>query len=212
MCVCAGNKDQDAEGVIYQDGNQEDDQIDVLRLHYHDVVIGRDGLPKASEVLDRHARFYRRQRRRRPAHLIPVLFTTNPRFSVRRAINLTIASRLIQLTIIRSFPFDRVEPTVVPGAAFKDDEDYSSPFDVVSSQYVNEPSAFKTTGDYFQQPRIYFAELANFFANLFRTITLIEFATRTKTRTVTRTSTETTTNSFFLSGCTPSPFPFLICK
>jgi carbohydrate-binding DOMON domain-containing protein len=99
---------------------------------------------------------------------------------------------------------------VVPGPAFKGDEDDSSLFDVVSSQYVNEPSAFQTTGDYFQ-PRIYFAELANFFANLFRT-TLIEFVTRTKTRTVTRTSTETTTNSFFLSGCTPSPFPFLICK
>jgi hypothetical protein len=99
---------------------------------------------------------------------------------------------------------------VVPGPAFKGDEDDSSPFDVVSSQYVNEPSAFQTTGDYFQ-PRIYFAELGNFFANLFRT-TLIEFVTRTKTRTVTRTSTETTTNSFFLSGCTPSPFPFLICK
>lgn len=101
--MCAGNKDQDGEGIIYQDGNQEDDQIDVLCLYYHDVVIGRDGLPQASPVLDRHARLYRRQRRRRPAHL-PVLFTTDPHFTVRRA-NLTIPFRLIQLTIIRFFPF-----------------------------------------------------------------------------------------------------------
>lgn len=77
-------------------------------------------------------------------------------YRIKRA-NLTITFRLIQSTIIRSFPFDRVEPTLVPGAAFKGDEEDSSPFDVVSSQYyVNEPSAFQSTGDYFQ-PRIYFA-------------------------------------------------------
>lgn len=116
-------------------------------------------------------------------------------YRIKRA-NLTITFRLIQSTIIRSFlsiGSNRRWSRVLRSKAMKKIRRHSMSFRL-SITWMSRPRSNRRA--IISSREFISPELANFFANLFRT-TLIEFVTRTKTKTVTRTSTETTTNSFF---------------
>merc|ERR1711946_43017 len=60
-------------------------------------------------------------------------------------------------------------------------------------------------------PRIYFQQIADFINGLISPVVSVITTTIFFTTTETATSSTTTTLTFFVSSCTPSPFPYSVC-
>jgi len=127
--------------------------------------------------------------------------------------------------------FDDEQPVVIIlDDGLEDVERYFNPSAPVSVQTTpavkvgeldwNQPSISLTNSDEIQSshvddkyssgilPRIYFSQIAAIFNNLFGPAVT---TTVTSPTTVSVTSTSISTATFFISGCTPSPFPYATC-
>lgn len=192
-----------------------------LRLGNDGGFVVGDGVQTETPILDRRPSLHRPGRGcRRPFNSIL------PSFQHLSVYNISLIYKLnwFQFIHLRMYLIYRVEPTASPGIAFKNEDDDGSSYPSFPTPGESTPlqGSLLTPfgyGDDVTETRapepVGFAVIANAINNALIALGLADpttFVTDTTTTFKTTTmKTTTSTKTIFLSGCSPSPFPFSTC-